>query len=272
MNYHYSMKDLLNADIQDKDIKEMLEEYFLENKTLLEALYFKPKKIEETQIREKLQNEDYLRKVENTIANARKINIEQAIPDSIQEIAESLQNKGVDQDLYIILGLDTTTIYAVPYQGRVVTVLLLESTMAEKENIQMLLAHEYTHWLRGRAFRHDIFESCVGERLVTEGIACNFSEKTVPNKEASYYCIVPKQTVTWVENNMEKLEELMKDRLDKNELIYDFFYMFANTSLPDMPVRTGYVYGYLKVKEYMKYHHKTIEELILEKWEVILGG
>ena len=34
--------------------------------------------------------------------------------------------------------------------------------------------------------------------------------------------------------------------------LYDYFYMFADTIKTGLPTRTGYVYGYLKVKEYLK--------------------
>ena len=84
----------------------------------------------------------------------------------------------------------------------------------------MLLAHEYTHWIREKEIKHDIFEQCIGERFVTEGIACNFSEEVVPN----------------------------------------------------MPVRTGYVYGYIKVKEYMRKNNLKIKDIIKSDWRVVLNG
>ena len=31
-----------------------------------------------------------------------------------------------------------------------------------------------------------------------------------------------------------------------------FFYMYADTKIEGMPVRCGYVYGYLKVKDYLE--------------------
>ena len=36
---------------------------------------------------------------------------------------------------------------------------------------------------------------CIGERFITEGIACSFSEEIVPNKQKSYYTIVLNTTV-----------------------------------------------------------------------------
>ena len=52
------------------------------------------------------------------------------------------------------------------YQNEDVTVILLESTLGIEENIKMLIAHEYTHWIREKEINHDIFENCIGESLL----------------------------------------------------------------------------------------------------------
>ena len=136
----------------------------------------------------------------------------------------------------------------------------------------MLLAHEYTHWIREKEIKHDIFEQCIGERFVTEGIACNFSEEVVPFKPKSYYTIVPNTTVEWVENNLEVIDKVVEPELNKNNMMYDFFYMFAKTKIPDMPVRTGYVYGYIKVKEYMRKNDFKIKDIVKSDWREVLNG
>lgn len=46
--------------------------------------------------------------------------------------------------------------------------------------------------------------------------------------------------------------------------------MFAKTKLPDMPVRTGYVYGYLKVKDYMEKNNLKIKDIVKIEWKEIL--
>ena len=69
---------------------------------------------------------------------------------------------------------------------------------------------------------------------------------------------------------MELLDNFVKNELDKKDMMYDFFYMFAKTKLPDMPVRTGYVYGYLKVKEYMKNNSLKIKDIVKINWKTIL--
>ena len=59
---------------------------------------------------------------------------------------------------------------------------------------------------------------------------------------------------------------------DKNNMMYDFFYMFAKTKIPNMPVRTGYVYGYLKVKEYMRKNNLKIKDIVKLDWREVLNG
>ena len=97
------------------------------------------------------------------------------------------------------------------------------------------------------------------EKLITKEI--------VPGKEDYEYCIVNSDIVNWVKNNISKLEEYMKGKLDNNELMNDFFYMYADISIP---VRTGYVYGYLKVKEYLEKNNLRIKDILDKDWEDII--
>ncbi len=57
--------------------------------------------------------------------------------------------------------------------------------------------------------------------------------------------------------------------IDKNNMMYDFFYMFAKTKIPNMPVRTGYVYGYLKVKEYMRKNKRYCERRLEKNSNIV---
>lgn len=77
-------------------------------------------------------------------------------------------------ELYVLFGLDTTTIYATKLYDKDVTVLLLESTKGIEDNLDILLAHEYTHFVRKQIFKRDIFENSIGERFITEGIGCKY--------------------------------------------------------------------------------------------------
>ena len=123
------------------------------------------------------------------------IDIEKLIIEKINQFGTDTSYKINDYKIYVIIGLGTTTIYSTKYAGEDVTVLLLESTSGDDNTLDMLLAHEFTHFVRKQVFRKDIFENSIGERFIVEGIGCNYSREVVPNKDHYIYCIVDKDTV-----------------------------------------------------------------------------
>lgn len=258
--------DLFNEDINNIDTS--LKNYF--NSNILNQLYFVPKKIDNNLIGEKISDKNYIDKVLNTISYYKNNDIESLIKDKINQFIKDTNYCVDNYKLYVIIGLDTTTIYSINYNGEDVTVLLLESTNGIEDNLNLLLAHEYTHWVRKQIFNRDIFENCIGERFVVEGIGCNYSREVVPNREEYEYCIVNKDTFEWVKNNIDKVELYMEDKISTNELMRDYFYMFADTEKMGMPVRVGYVYGYLKVKEYLENNNLKIRDILNVDWKDIL--
>ena len=242
---------------------ESLEEYFNSNKTILEKLYFIPKKVD--RIKFDIKNKEFLANINRMQQYYQNINIEEEIKECIETFEKELNISIGSETLYLIIGYNTTTIYSTSYNDKNVTVLLLESTK-DLDYLKMLLAHEITHWIRAKAFNHDIFEKCIGERFITEGIACNYSREIIKNKEDSYYCIVPSDTVNWCKSNINFLGTNIKEHLNDNSKMYDFFYMFAKINFP---VRTGYVYGYLKVKEYLEKNKLKIKDIINIEWQKI---
>ena len=80
-----------------------------------------------------------------------------------------------------------------------------------------------------------------------------------------------KDTVEWVKNNIDKVEEHMRGKIDTNELMSDYFYMFVDTEKTGLPARTGYVYGYLKVKEYLENNNLRTKDIIDKDWKDILN-
>lgn len=272
MNYCFLCNDFLVQYKNTNDIKTSIKNYIYNNYNTLKDIYFEPKKIEKDKIEEIIKSRDYQKVLLDTITNLKNINLNEVFANTLNELGNILNYKDINKKVYVIIGLNTTTIYSTKYKNEDITVILLESTLGLEENIKMLLAHEYTHWIREKEIKHDIFEQCIGERFVTEGIACNFSEEVVPNKPKSYYTIVPNTTVEWVENNIETIDKFVEPELDKNNMMYDFFYMFAKTKIPNMPVRTGYVYGYIKVKEYMRKNNLKIKDIIKSDWREVLNG
>ena len=257
-------KDLLKTNDLTNDLKK----YLLND--LINDLYFQPKKINKDLIDEKVNDSNYKNKLVKTINTYKDIDIENLICEKIKQFEFDTSYKIDNYTIYVIIGLDTTTIYSTKYNDEDVTVLLLESTDGDIDNLNMLLAHEFTHFVRRQEFKRDIFENSIGERFIVEGIGCNYSKEIVPNKEDYIYCIVNKDTVEWVKSNIEKIEEHMKDKLESNELMYDYFYMFADTKKTGLPTRTGYVYGYLKVKEYLENNNLKIKDIITKDWKEIL--
>ena len=272
MNYCFLCNDFFVEYKNTNDIKTSIKNYIYNNYNTLKDIYFEPKKIEKDKIEEIIKSRDYQKVLLDTITNLNNINLNEVFANTLNELGNILNYKDINKKVYVIIGLNTTTIYSTKYKNEDVTVILLESTLGLEENIKMLLAHEYTHWIREKEIKHDIFEQCIGERFVTEGIACNFSEEVVPNKPKSYYTIVPNTTVEWVENNIETIDKFVEPELDKNNMMYDFFYMFAKTKIPNMPVRTGYVYGYIKVKEYMRKNNFKIKDIVKSDWREVLNG
>ncbi len=254
-----------------KNISELndLSDYF--NSDLINDLYFKPKKVNKNLIDEKLKNSNYIEKFNNTINRYKDYDIEKLISEKISNFEKDTSFKLDSYKIYVIIGLDTTTIYSIKYNDEDVTVLLLESTNGNMDNLDMLLAHEFTHFVRRQIFKRDIFENSIGERFIVEGIGCNYSREIVPNKEDYEYCIVNKDTVEWVKNNIDKVETHMSGKIDTNELMSDFFYMFADTEKTGLPARTGYVYGYLRVKEYLEKNNLKIKDIIDKDWKDILN-
>ena len=172
--------------------------------------------------------------------------------------------------LYVIIGLDTTTIYSTKIGDEDITVLLLESTNGIDSSLDILLAHEYTHFVRKQIFNRDIFENSIGERFITEGIGCNYSREAVPGKEDYEYCIVKEEIVNWVKDNINMVEQHMKNKIDTNELMSDYFYMYSDPKITGLPPRTGYVYGYLYVKKYLEKNNITIKDILSKEWYEIL--
>ena len=74
-----------------------------------------------------------------------------------------------------------------------------------------------------------------------------------------------------VKNNIDKAETHMSGKIDTNELMSDYFNMFADTEKTGLPARTGYVYGYLRVKEYLEKNNLKIKDIIDKDWKDILN-
>lgn len=177
-------------------------------------------------------------------------------------------------DVYVIVGLDCTNIYSTDYQGRRVTVLCLESVDGTPDGLELLLSHEIHHWARQLKLDHDIFNSFLGERLVTEGLASCYSEEVQPGREPSTYCFVPASTADWVARNMDALDEVLtEERLLCADLVPMFLARTPPKSVANslvVPPRSGYVYGYLKARGFLSRSGKTAQTATDVTWSDVL--
>ena len=55
--------------------------------------------------------------------------MKELLNDIIDELGKILDYKNINNKVYVIIGLDTTTIYSTKYQNEDITVILLESTV-----------------------------------------------------------------------------------------------------------------------------------------------
>ena len=200
-----------------KNIIEINDLYDYLSSDLINELYFKPKKVNKDLINKKLNDSDYIKKINNTVNAYKDFDIEKLISEKISDFEKDTSFKLDSYKIYVIIGLDTTTIYSIKYNDEDVIVLLLESTNGNMDNLDMLLAHEFTHFVRRQIFKRDIFENSIGERFIVEGIGCNYSREIVPNKDDYEYCIVNKDTVEWEKSNIDKVEDHMRGKIDTNE-------------------------------------------------------
>lgn len=250
------------------DLKELLRYNF--ESEIINEIYFKPKKVDRKLINIKLNDDRYLEKVRNTINYFKDKDIEEIVKKKLNNYEIDTGYKIEHAKIYLIIGLDTTTIYATRYKDEDITVLLLEATNGLEDKLDILLAHEYTHFIRKQIYKRDIFEQSIGERFIVEGIGCNYSREIVPNKEIYEYCLVDQKVVKWVKENIPLIENHMQGQVHDNSLMYDYFYMFADFEKTGIKPRSGYVYGYLKVLKYLQDNNLKIKDILASDYKEIL--
>ena len=232
---------------------------------LIKSLYFTPKSISKKRIEETIDNQSFTNKIQLLSNLYARYSLPELCSDMIAEFERDCGVEVGEYTLYLILGCGTATIYSIELDSKPVTVLCLESLDGNLDILRMYLAHEYTDLVRKQLLKTDIFESCVGERLVTEGIAENYSRECVPGKQDGAYCIVDDTTVRWVQQHREALSTF---DLYSPSQIEDLFYMFADI---DYPERTGYVYRYYAVKKHLDNNRLYVKDILSADWKTILG-
>ena len=235
---------------------------------LLETLYFGPKKVSPDTRDATLASPSFAQSLAELRALAASRDLASYCLELMTEFARDTGRPLDHRTLYLVLGCATTTIYTTKVDGSDVSVHCLESLGGSVQTLALYLAHEFTHFVRKGLLGKDIFESCVGERLVTEGIAESYSADIVPGQATATYCIVDESTVSWVETHYDELEAYVRSGLEATELMEPLFYMFARI---DFPVRTGYVYGYLAVRRYLRDQGPQTRDFLGIDWRRVLS-
>lgn len=276
-NWHWLYRDFVLASFDCKypdDWSHRIQQDYLDvHVGLLDAIHFLPKgfsTIHEVKRRfEELGPRRFARML-NAIGTDF-TQFEERVISTTSWILETLEYTGTEQDVYVIVGLDCTNIYSTLFRGSQITVLCLEATDGDFAALELLLSHECHHWRRQQQLSHDIFTSTVGERMISEGLASYFSQEVKPGLDISDYCYVPPDTVEWVRNNWNILDAI-RDDLNSSRLMTAFFSRNPSEQIVDgMPPRTGYVFGYLKVQQFLSGLQKSASQMSGIKWNAVMA-
>ena len=248
------------------------ERYVRRNWDLLNKIHFQPKGFASyEQVMDRFLSLGQLR-ISGLLNNlTSQPTFESTIVSMTDRLLQRLGHQAADQDVYVIVGLDCTNIYSTDYEGRPVTVLCLEATNADLKEVELLLAHEAHHWKRQSMVSHNIFDHSVQERCVTEGLAACFTEEVQPGRDIHEYCFVPPETVAWVQSHLAEMGEMFQRTGGDNTAVMSaLFSRYPKTLLiPGMPPRTGYVYGYLLTKAFLKRVQKTSVQMAGVNFQIV---
>lgn len=239
--------------------------YLEKHRTLLTTIHFQPKGYRtDEQVLSRIESLEFARYAQlwGNIQSTREF---EAMLCAISDrLLEKLDYLGDEEEVYVVAGLNCTTIYSVNFNGRPVTVLCLEATGGLPAQIELLLAHEFHHLARQSRIPHSIFSESIEERCVSEGLAMCFSEEVRPGLDIHEYCLVPRKTVDFVLTHCKELELVWQKTKDNVEELMSTLFAQApkTTLLPEMPPRCGYVYGYLKVKDFLRNSFMTASEAV----------
>ncbi|KEK23114.1 DUF2268 domain-containing putative Zn-dependent protease [Bacillus gaemokensis] len=276
IKWNWLYRDFLNAfknsELESDWIKDYKELYLKPHQNELEDLHFDPKGfLNEANSLSRISElgKDYFQEMVLEIENT--IDYEAKIVSITEDILKKLHNTTVEQEVFVIVGLECMNIYSVEYKDKIVTVICLEFVQGSLEGLKLLLSHECHHWIRQLFFTYNLFEDSIGERIITEGLASCFTEELVPGHSICDYCFVPESTVEWTLENISQLDHLILQNVKEDTLTSSLFSRTPEKQLiANMPPRVGYVYGYLKVKDYKEKLNKDCIDLKGMNWEGII--
>jgi uncharacterized protein YjaZ len=274
IQWQWIYRDFVETIVQEgkRNWKLSFKEYLKSNEDILRDIHFLPKgfNTREDVIKriDQLDSSNFINLLDEITANNE---YENQIKNSANQILSRFDLKINKQEVYVIVGLDFTNIYSVSYQGNPITVICLESVGGNLQDLNLLLSHEIHHWIRQSIYDYDLFESTLGERVVTEGLAANYTEFLYSGYEISEYCFVPKDTVHWTITNFDRIENILLNNMQGQSYINCLFSRKPKDKIIlGMPSRVGYVYGYLKVNNYLQNNECNAEKAANIPWQRIL--
>lgn len=272
IRYHWVYRDFLTAvqDARDSEwVDQVWHQYIDRHYALLNRLYFRPKGVEDPRRRLAQLGRNRFRPLVERIGLPD--GFEQELTTMWADVLVRLHYQGPTYDVFVVVGLDATNIYSLTLDGQPVTVLCLEAVDAHRAGLQRLIAHESHHWARQSALGH--VTAAVGERLVSEGMAAVFSEEIGPGLHPASYCYVSEDTVEWVANHRDALQQWFPV-LDGVHLMEPLFSRTYNGPelMPGMPRRTGYVYGYFACRAALDRDNGLVSaaDMVAAPWQKVL--
>lgn len=276
-NWHWLYRDFVLASLQaqnsDDWSQRIQHDYFDVHRELLDAMHFSPKGFPTSQeVNGRFKELGHRRFTKMLYSIGTDFTgFEERLISTTERLLGTLEYTGTEQDVYVIVGLDCTNIYSTQFRGSQITVLCLEATDGDFDVLELLLSHECHHWKRQQQLSNNIFTSTVGERMVSEGLASYFSQEVQPGHEISDYCYVPPDTVQWVVDNWNLLDDIHDD-LNSSRWMAAFFSRNPSEQMVDgMPPRTGYVFGYLKVRQFLSVIQKDASQMAGIQWNAVMA-
>ncbi len=245
IRYHWLYRDFLAVAHTASPVdwtERVWQNYVGRHEALLNQLYFRPKGVLDPRGRLTALGPSRFNALLTQVGDPTAF--EEDIRTLWADVLARLHYHGPDYEVFVVVGLDVTNVYSLTMDGQPVTVLCLESVDADRAGLQRLIAHESHHWTRQSALGRDL-TSVVGERMVSEGLAAVFSKEIQPGLSPAAYCYVDAGTVAWVVQHRHLLQQWVP-LLDSGGLMDRLFSRTYDGPelIPDMPRRTGYVYGY----------------------------
>jgi len=237
------------------------EHYLRPNHAQLDRLYVRPKGIGSfAQALDRMAGIGYESFGDTVAVIAADPFFEASVEAAVRDLIDPFGHEPRSHDVYVIVGLDSSTIYSLQDGDKPATVVCLEAVNGTVDGLQRLFAHEVHHWFRQDASSHDIFQSSVGERLVTEGVAIGTRRRVSRMSPLARIASSPKARIAGRSGTKTDCGPGLGRAWQAPPTWTRSFRgtRCRRCSLPCMPPRTGYVLGFLAARRYLAGRSATV--------------